>query len=279
MVMLKILGMKLVKSLDDIFGLSDLDYQESVGVFKKNTYFKFLRYSKLHVPFALGRTIRGISFSHSVEDDPFGYFCKGCTTEEHEESLGNYLINLYEQERAKTAADIVGLGNKSSLSKYPAWALVMPWENISPEYKLNTYLHSFARNRNSNNLSFDQAANNLSEEILYTKANANSQVRQTKKLWQSIKENGYKSSMPLPRILIFVSDNQWRWVMSGSGNHRAYLCNIGGYESLLVEIHGIIDRRHAWTWFNVKNRIYTEEEALGLFDSFFNGKRVLRGVV
>ena len=66
--------------------------------------------------------------------------------------------------------------------------------------------------------------------------------------------------------------------MTGEGNHRAYIYALLNEYSLLAEVYDLVDREKVESWPNVRNGNYTIDEALPIFDSFFEGKKSLRGI-
>ena len=98
-----------------------------------------------------------------------------------------------------------------------------------------------------------------------------------KKLYASIKRFGTKEKIELPKIKILVKDNEWRWVMGGNGNHRAYIMSALKYPALPVSIIQVVDRSKSSQWNNVQNGNYTKREAEEIFDIVFRGDTRIRG--
>ena len=67
--------------------------------------------------------------------------------------------------------------------------------------------------------------------------------------------------------------------MSGSGNHRAYILNYLGCQSLPAQIVGIINRDHLHRLPLVRNGDFTLGVAEYIFDSVFAGSASLRGIM
>lgn len=264
-----------------LFGRA-LNMREAGGTLDKFTNYKLMPYTAVEVPFCLGRTFRGVSFSSASNEDPFWNFCKGCSLGELDESLVGYLLDLYRKEALQSAADVVGLAGSRILKSYPAWTAVLPWERESLEDRRLHYFRSFIGNRAEYESGF-YAMKHLNEKnlgkALYSEMSARSQVRQTKKLWRSINEHGVLPTHPLPSILIMRSGSMWRWFMSSSGNHRAYLSHIYGCRSFYARVQSFVNREDMKKWPNVANGTYTSVEALRIFDSIFDGVSCRRGVI
>jgi hypothetical protein len=262
-----------------IFGLNNLNIREVAGLVDRFTKIKLMPYTSIRVPFSLGRTIRGLAFLGSNDKDAFSSFVNLCSQDKQDDELINYFLSFCKEESCKTAAEIVGLPNNSILSKYPAWALVLPWEKITLEFKYREYFKAFVENRSAHTAKFSKSQLLSINNTFYSKSNARSQVLQTKALLKSIKLKGLLDLKPLPGIYIMYDARRWCWFMSGDGNHRSYIANLLGCDSFYVEIKGVIKRQDAKNWNNVRNGTYSLSEALILFDSFFNGDEKRRGFV
>ena len=264
-----------------ILYLDKLNKNEESGKISKIIKFKFTPKSKINVPFLLGRSIRGLSFQGNLKKDPFGIFIKNIFQELDKDMNNEYLFSHLKKEKFFNAATIVGLKNNLNLAKYPSWALVMPWEKISIKKKYLLYKNQFITNR-SEYVSNMKKQNNLNgEDFLYSYDYVNSQYFQTKQLLQSIKKNGLMSFKynDAPKIFILIDNDEWRWCMSGEGNHRAYISSMLGNKSFQCIIEGIVDKKNISNCYNVRNGLYSTTEAKIIFDHYFLGDKCLRGFV
>jgi hypothetical protein len=282
--------MKFIKSLlkyilnyfKIFFNLNKLNSFENSGKISTFTKLKLFYKSEVILPFRLGRTIRGLSFDGNAKKDPFYIFTKGILEEKNQNQLLKYFANFLKKEKMSSASDLVGIKKNINLSKYPAWALVMPWdkENIDDRY-LN-YPKAFLDNRLKNKLVISKSSINLkkfSNNIFYTLEAARSQYYQTKNLLESIKKNGIMKTNFLPRVEILIDGKKWRWFVSGDGNHRAYILSILGNKNFHCVVEQIIYKKDLLNWFNVKNSTYSPKEADYIFKHFFKGDKCLRGLV
>lgn len=260
-------------------GLRDFSGTESEGHILNKTRLKFVRNTQIYAPFELGRTIRGVSFNN-IHNDHFAIMVSHLVSGVSVQELTYSLYSEYKKEKLLKISDFLGFQNNSILKKYPLWSLVMPWEHESLQDRYDSYFGSFLRNRSGHELAVENINFNVNcEEIFYSTDTAKSQVQQTWGIWKSIKKNGYIETRNSPRINILVNSNQWRWVMSGSGNHRAYIASALKYKNLLAQIKQVIRRHDVEKWSNVKNGTYSPEEALTIFDSVFSGNAIVRGLV
>ncbi|MEW6655181.1 MAG: ParB/Srx family N-terminal domain-containing protein, partial [Bacteroidota bacterium] len=63
---------------------------------------------------------------------------------------------------------------------------------------------------------------------------------------------------------------EWRWLIT-AGNHRASAASALGYEEIPIRVNLVISRTHVKYWPHVVNGLYSEEDALKVFDNYFDG--------
>jgi len=262
-----------------IFFLNNFNNFEKQGKISDFTKLKIIPKTNVILPFKLGRTIRGLSFKKNIHKDPFAVFVKKMKKGNKKNHLIKFLVSQYKKEKYLNAAKIIKLKNNLTLSKYPAWALIMPWDKQSLNEKFLNYPNVFFENRFKNGLNFQKINNDEFKNFFYSKRNALSQFKQTKILLDSIKKYGFKNSKYLPKIYILIDGKRWRWCMSDEGNHRAYIASINGNINFHCEVSRIINKKDVKSWNNVKNGIYSQKEALSIFKYFFSGSKCLRGIV
>ena len=259
--------------------LCNLNKNESQGFISPMSKLRFMPFTRVIVPFSLGRTVRGLSFNKNFMLDPYGKLCMDISNgADHKDIISDLLIT-FKKEKDLRAADIVHLRNNIKLRKYPAWAIVMPWEKLSIEEKFESYPDIFYKNRSSKDLTFENRSRLSIIETMYSSKSLESKVNQMKKLFKSIKRHGLKKNTNLPKINILVKANEWRWFMGDAGNHRSYICSCFDIEIFEGRVSSIIYKNEVNSWPNVKNSTYSSEEAENIFDSYFDGSNVLRGIV
>ena len=281
---LNILKNFLFKSLSlckSLFNLDKLNAQENKGKILRLTKVKFTPNTKIKVPFHLGQSIRGLSFKKNLKNDLYGNFINEILNDVDKETLINTLFLHLKKEKNLNAANIVGLENNYKLAKYPAWSLVMPWEKINIEKKFNNYKKKFIDNRSKHNKNIKNWHNLTNEDIFYSYDCAKSKYNQSKYLLKNIKKDGLRSFdfKDSPKICVLVNKNEWRWCMSGSGNHRAYISSLLGDKFFECVVETVIDKKNISNFYNVKNGLYSLSEANFIFDSYFSGDNNLRGLV
>ena len=163
---------------------------------------------------------------------------------------------------------------------YPAWAIVLPWEKFNSEDKSKSYPKTFYVNRISKGFIFKNDTRKSIISMMYTSKFAENRVNQMKELFKRIDNDGYVSrDSDLPKINVLYKNGQWRWFMSDGGNHRSYILSCLNHELFTARIDSIINKNEVNDWHNVRNGIFSVSEAEDIFDSYFYGKKVLRGMV
>lgn len=267
---------KSIDYLNRLFVLNKVNNYEKSGRLKFFSKIKFIPKTTLNVPFSLGRTIRGLSFDSCFTKDPFGVFIKRILKNKNELDSINYLFSLYKKESKLNASDLLGFKNNFKLSKFPAWSLVMPWDQITIEEKNRLYEDQLIKSRL---IFFDQKKIYKNKKnFFYSIDNAKSQLIQSKNLINSIKEKGMLKSLSLPKIIILIDGNEWRWCMSGQGNHRSYISYGLNNFFFECEIESVINKKNLNMLRNVQNKLFSLSEAEEIFDLFFTGKKCLRGI-
>ena len=273
---------KLIITIDYIkksLSLGNLNARESQGFVSLLTKIRFMPYTSVVVPFYLGRSVRGLSFSENIMLDPYGKLCTDIVNNVDLKEIYSDLMIVFKKEKDLSAADIVHLRNNNKLREYPAWAIVMPWEKLSIQEQFEFYLDSFYKNRSTNDLTFETRSRSSIIKTMYSLESSVSQVNQMSKLYKSVKQFGIKKTSDLPKINILINSNEWRWFMGDAGNHRSFVCSCLDIEVFEARISSIIYKNEVNSWPNVINGTYSQDEAEQIFDSYFDGANSLRGSV
>ncbi len=266
---------RLFKYTHKKFNLNSLNYNELNGMFFKKTIFKLLKKTEHEFLFENGLTMRGISFS-SYNKDPFGYCLSNQEIEKFNiKKFESDLYTFYENEKEKKVKDYNNIFEKSKYNNYPIWSFSYPWENMSFDYKVKFYPKLVFQNRSDylNNTTKYDSYN------LYHKIFAKSHANQFKTLINIIKIKGFNSNLQRPRVIILVKNDKWKWIMSGQGNHRAYILKFLGYKKIPVEIVSVIYYNKLKRMVSNKSTEYSLENIKKLFNLIFTGENIVRGIV
>ena len=269
----------LITIIKKILFLNNFSNYEKKGKISELTKLKIIPKTSVILPFELGRTIRGLSFKKNIKKDPFGLFVIKMNKGLNKKDLLKFLFSQYKKEKYLNAGNVVSLKDNLHLSRYPAWALTMPWDEINIEDRFSNYPNTFFKNRLKHELNLRKLKDKKNTNFFYSLENALSQFYQTKTLLKNIKKYGIKNSRPLPKVNILIDGTNWRWFMTDEGNHRAYIFSINGSINFHCEVSKIIYKKNVSSWHNVKNGLYSHKEALLIFNHFFSGNKCLRGLV
>ena len=269
----------IIDSLKNLFLLSNLNKKELQGFTTSSTRFRFLPNTIVRVPYSLGRTVRGVSFDENILLDPAGRICSKISQDINNKIIFDDLLKVFNEQKNMNAADIVHLSNNKKLKNYPAWAIVMPWEELNVEDMFDSYPQLFWKNRNTKGLKFNDDSNESIINIMYSNIFIQNRIDQMADLYKSIKKHGIIKSQDLPKIKILLKNNEWRWFMGDGGNHRSFVLSCLGYDFFVARVSSIIDIKDVNNWHNVKNGTYSVAEAQDIFESYFEGARAYRGMV
>ncbi len=268
----------MVDSQKKLFLLNNLTKRELQGTTSLLTRLRFLPKTIVKVPFSLGRTVRGNSFDINHVLDLTGRVCADLVKNTDLDIVTNYYIKELMFQKNRSAADIAGLRN-DNLKKFPAWALVLPWDKETIIERFNLYPIAFYRNRQLNGLKFENSSRESIINKMYSIEHAENKINQIQKLYDNIITNGYMQDNNFPKVNILIKGNKWRWFMGDGGNHRCNILACLKYKFITARVSNVIDIRNIKKWKNVKNGTYSQEEAREIFDSFFYGDNVRVGMV
>ncbi len=171
----------------------------------------------------------------------------------------------------RTAGEAINLKNSKKLSEYPEYALVAPWEDIAIEVNYRTYLNRFVSKRKKLKKIYENSNKENRDQIIYNDLAWESHANQFFDLYKSISKNGFKETNFIP-VYLFKYNNLFRLSLSDDGNHRIRVAYVLGIKSIPLKISKIADFENINNWVNVKNGLYSLEEAEKIFINYFNYK-------
>ena len=269
----------ILDSIKKLLFLNNLNKNELNGFITPLTKFRLFPNTRVTVPYSLGRTVRGVSFDKNLKFDPAGRLSNDISTGLDDKKIANSLSTVIYEQKNMSAADIVNLSNNITLKKYPAWALVMPWEKLNIEEMFESYPRIFYKNRVHDGLIFEDKSRSSIIKTMYSPKYIENRVDQYKRLYDSIMLHGFIPDSNLPKINILIKGNEWRWFMGDGGNHRSYLLSCLDHKFFNARVSSVININEVNKWHNVKNGTYSSEDAENIFESYFDGSRVHRGMV
>ena len=270
---LKAIFKNIINNAQEILTINALSEDEFKGQLNSLSFLKFFKGSLLSVPFSLGRSIRGVKFDNTVLD-PFSLcLAKQNINKFDANTFADDLHDIIKVENNFLVKNFIKGLTRQDIANYPSWTIAFPWEENS-FYDLKTnYQKLLMKNREP----YSQSRTSKNSFSMYSKEIALSHGIQYRNLIQKITVEGFDSKYPRPRIYLLKDQNNWRWVMGGNGNHRAYIMSALRYSTLPVSVIKVVDRSKSSQWNNVLNGNYTKREAEEIFDTVFRGDSCLRG--
>lgn len=240
-------------------------------------YLSNKRYSILNLKLSIGRTSRFYSLEKN-SFDPHLYSIKKSLKKNFNEDLihKNILFSINKSKeliKIKDLFDFYGLKKSSNtiLKKYPFWSNILPWDNINirDQFKYFPLSVKADRIRNGLNIKSDSISEIMRIDEQYS---ASSHVNQYISLLTSIKNKGYilDNDNNYIEADILIKGNDYRWKVSGEGNHRAIILSTLGYIHAPCKVIRIIRFNEAKYWPNVINGTFSIREAQIIFSRFFN---------
>lgn len=169
----------------------------------------------------------------------------------------------------QTAAQVIGIVRSKKLSLYPEWALVLPWEDISINQNYKTYLIRFIEKRKKLKELYKNLKKKDGDKLIYHDFAWESHAEQYINLYKSISNYGFKKTSSIP-VHLFKYKNLYRLSLSEDGNHRVRIAYMLNLKTIPLKISKIIDLENIEDWTNVKNGLYSLNEARKIFKNYFN---------
>lgn len=215
----------------------------------------------------------------TIEGNPFVQMLK-----EYAESKSGYYgstLERYYNEYCPTSMQSVLNSVNPALSKYHPMATVLPWSTSTPEDKLPITCVDVSA---TNLLSKEAYKLGLSEQDSFgwqffgpvSDSVGLQEYQRLVTVYNSIQSNGYQPERHGHMSGHFlISDNDWAWVNFG-GKHRFASLAALEFKSIPValksKLSGLFIRRvDVDCWPNVKNGLFTRDDALDIFDRALKG--------
>lgn len=241
-------------------------------------------YYKLN--FNNGISCRGVSFQN-IKPDPLGdslsVLKKGLSEKNKVEFKTTLKKAFLKEKEEKFGYFFKSIGIFKEIN-YPLWSQVWPWEEISPWRKFEVYPNLYSLNRKEqlkdlNDVDFIVDI----EKFPFSDIAINLHVNQFLNLYKnfinnSLSKNTFKHKS-LPDFFLLIDGDSWKWMSGYDGNHRLYILNMINYPSVTSSLSKIIKKDEVNQWPNVKNGVYTKNEALRIFEALFQGGSNLAGLI
>ncbi|MFZ4619443.1 MAG: phosphoribosylglycinamide formyltransferase [Bacteroidota bacterium] len=190
------------------------------------------------------------------------------------EAIQSVFDTYYEFVRPASAAEWLGLQlpDDHILMKSPPWASVFPWRARSVDSYRQAYEKAAIAENSVTGENLD-----ISHGWLFcgpvTQEKSRVEAKRILYVLQQISKNGYQrwdsAEGDVKATALVNGSGEWRWLIT-AGNHRAAAAAAMRFESIPVRVNLVIHRDHARYWPHVADGLYTEKEAVQVFDNFFD---------
>ncbi|MGK0249038.1 MAG: hypothetical protein ACI910_001773 [Oleispira sp.] len=218
----------------------------------------------------LGFTIHGNPFVNTLKE-----YAK------NKSNYSNSVLAAYYNQYCPTSMQSVLKSDNASLSKHHPMATVLPWGTSTPEVKLPKICVDISAksllSKEAHKLGLPEKDNfgwqffgPVSEDL------GLQEYQRLISVYKNIKNNGYKPEQyGYIHGQFLISDDDWVWVNIG-GKHRFSSLAALEYKKIPVALRSrssalFIRRSDVEFWPNVKNGLFSKNDALNIFD------RILRG--
>ena len=190
---------------------------------------------------------------------------------------GSPLDKYYKRVRPASAAAVVGLTKNHSLAKLPALGAVMPWYFSKPEEHLaamRTGVIGYYLQHNKADWTLEDGHTQFGP---VSDRKLESEIERFADLINSVRDNGYMYDVSPVLGNILWDDRGKKWVCDiKDGLHRVVVFAAFGMTTVPVRVLKTVDpvfvRRSASSeWTHVKSGLFTERQALKIFDAYVLG--------
>ncbi len=238
-------------------------------------YYSYIQQAIIESSPELGRGRPIFTFSREGIN-PFVVAAKSYLVKGTLESIREVLDNYYNLVQPKNASEIFSfsLRKDSPLNKLPAWSIVMPWDKRNHKDQLK-HVKKVVNKENKQ----AGGATGIEDGWAWTgPANPEKIIIESvrlKSILDSIKKRGYQRHNGMGgdiSVYIFMGANdKWCWQVK-TGQHRATAVSVLGYRNVALRVIKILRREDVHCWPNVKNGLFTTQEALSAFDQVLTGE-------
>lgn len=186
------------------------------------------------------------------------------------------LTDYYASVRPANAADWLGLGvdAHASLLASPPWAGVFPWRART----LASYRQAYEDAAWAENRAVGRDLG-ISDGWLFcgpvSQAKIRIEAERILHVLRRVASQGYLRSDDadgdVRATALVDDDHQWRWLIT-AGNHRASAAAALGFEQIPIRVNLVISRCDVAYWKHVVEGLFTQEQALTVFDNIFHAR-------
>ncbi len=193
---------------------------------------------------------------------------------------GSPLDKYYKRVQPASAAEVVGLPKRHPLVKLPPLGAVLPWYFSEPEEHLKamqTGVIGYYLQHNKADWTLEDGHTQFGP---VSNRKLESEIERFANLIDSVRTEGYLEDRPPVLGNILFDDRGKKWVCDiKDGLHRVVVFAAFGMTLIPVRVLRTVDpvivRRSASSeWTHVKSGLFTERQALKIFDRYVEGVRL-----
>lgn len=225
---------------------------------------------------------RSYLLGYLPQEHPFCKTLKQYNTQPHTFENSN-LSKYYETFKPKTMADVLKIKSKK-LEEYPAMATIMPWSYSNPEQRIARFC---IEGRDSKLLSREgykhglDPVDNFGCQFFGPISNDHGELEFNRLISvnNDIIKEGYAPSQHGHLHGEFLIDGaDWVWIAIG-GKHRFSVLSALDFDTIPVARRArwaalFVRRSEVAHWPNVRNGLFSVEEALSVFDRIMKGSKI-----
>ena len=190
------------------------------------------------------------------------------------------LANYYQEGFPLSAADVLGLHRGHAAANYPPLAAVLPWFGMTPgDYlvAMETGIRGYALQNNHADWGVTDGHTQFGPA---SRRKICHEVVRLEDLLASVQQSGISEDYP-PVLGCLLTDDRGEggqpWVFDvRDGLHRCAVYAALGYETvemkLVANLGPEVRRSQSAEWAQVRSGLFTEDEALTLFDRYVDGR-------
>jgi len=169
-----------------------------------------------------------------------------------------------------TANDYLGLSKEEEVfdSNSHPYEYCYPWSPTPPREMRDFLMNDIQSENNRFGFTSDESLDlpNVSDRKVMIEAN------RLVKLVLSVRKNGYiQENDDVVGGFVLLDGDRWRWYVQG-GQHRAAVMAALGHDHIPVCVRQVVRREDFRFWPSVQSGIYTEKQALIVFDRLFRSE-------
>lgn len=210
-----------------------------------------------------------IASAQAIENNNYfnTYKCKYSLESFYQNFQPKNIVDWYQLKKVKN----------NKLKCMPPWSAVLPWRARSLESYGAAIINASEKEINQN------INNKKNVPGIYwnkcgpvTKEVVDNEVNRLEAVFYSISKNGYirnnSNDGDITANALVDEKNEWRWLVTG-GYHRLCIYATLGCNEVTIRVNKVAIKTQSKFWPHVLDGLYTQKEALNIFNNIFKGEK------